>query len=134
MQWRVKPALPITKLTGAAALPALVAIFAPDDLSRWLIAGVAAAGIAVWAARDLLVPVRLAAGPEGITVVTGFARSRHVPWQQIERVRVEPARRGRRREVLEIDAGDSIYTFTEPQLNALPEDVATQLAGLRGVR
>src|SRR5690349_5362921 len=112
MQWRVKPALPVAKLIGAAALPALVAVFAPDDLSRWLIAGIATAGIVLWAVRDLVIPVRLAADTAGITVVTGFARRRHVPWQQIERVRVEStSRRGRRSEVLEIDAGDSIYTF-----------------------
>jgi hypothetical protein len=134
MQWRVKPALPIAKLIGAAALPALVAVFARDDLSRWLLAGIAATGIIVWAVRDLVVPVRLAADTAGITVVTGFARRRHVPWQQIERVRVEKtSRRGRRSEVLEIDAGDAIYTFTEPQLNAMPEDVAVELTGLRGV-
>jgi hypothetical protein len=134
MQWRVKPGLPVVKLIGAAALPALVAVFARDDLSRWVLAGIAATGIVVWAIRDLVVPVRLAADAEGITVVTGFARRRHVSWQQIERVRVEKtSRRGRQSEVLEIDAGDAIYTFTETQLNAMPEDVAVELAGLREV-
>jgi hypothetical protein len=134
MQWRVKPALPVAKLVGAAALPALVAVFAADDLSRWILAGLVAAGIVVWAVRDLLIPVRLAADTTGITVVTGFARRRHVAWSQIERVRVEKTtRRGRRSEVLEIDAGDAIYTFTEPHLDAMPEDVALELAGLRGV-
>jgi hypothetical protein len=134
MQWRVKPALPVVKLIGAAALPALVAIFAADDLSRWIVAGLVAAGVVVWAVRDLLVPVRLAADTTGITVVIGFARRRHVPWPQIERVRVEKiTRHGRTKEVLEIDAGDAIYTFTEPHLDAIPEDVALELTGLRGV-
>ncbi|MEU4621279.1 PH domain-containing protein [Actinoplanes sp. NPDC023801] len=134
MQWRVKPALPVAKLIGAAALPALVAIFAPEDLSRWLLAGFVAAGIVVWAVRDLVFPVRLAADAAGVTVVTGFVRRRHVPWPQIERVRVDKtSRRGRQSEVLEIDAGDAVYTFTEPQLNAMPEEVAVELNGLRGV-
>ncbi|WP_433792710.1 PH domain-containing protein [Actinoplanes sp. CA-252034] len=130
MQWRVKPALPVAKLITAVALPALVAGFAPDDLSRWLLAGVVAAAIVVWAARDVLHPVRLAADDAGVTVLTGFARRRHLPWTRIEAVRVE---RVRRSEVLEIDAGDAVYVLSEPQLNAMPEDVAAQLAQLRPV-
>jgi Bacterial PH domain len=130
MQWRVKPALPVAKLIGAAALPALVAVFAGDDVSRWLVAGFFAAGIVVWAVRDVLYPVRLAADDAGITVLTGFARRRHVPWSQIEAVRVERARRS---EVLEIDTGDAIYVLSGPQLNAMPEDVAVELAELRPV-
>jgi hypothetical protein len=130
MQWRVKPALPVAKLIGAAALPALAAVFAGDDLARWLVAGAVATGIVVWAARDLFHPVRLAADDAGITVLTGFARRRHVPWSQIEAVRVERARRS---DVLEIDAGDAIYVLSGPQLNAMPADVAVELAELRPV-
>jgi hypothetical protein len=130
MQWRVKPALPVAKLLVAAALPILVAGFAPDDLARWLVAAVVATAIVVWAARDLLHPVRLAADDAGITVLTGYARRRHLPWSQIEAVRVE---RGRRSEVLEIDAGDAVYILGEPQLSAAPQDVAVALADLRPV-
>ncbi|MFC4066885.1 PH domain-containing protein [Actinoplanes subglobosus] len=130
MQWRVKPALPVAKLIGAAALPALVAVFARDDLARWLLAGAVATGIIVWAARDLLHPVRLAADDAGITVLTGFGRRRHVPWDQIEAVRVERARRS---DVLEIDTGEAIYVLSEPQLNADPHEVAMTLADLRPV-
>jgi hypothetical protein len=130
MQWRVKPALPVAKLIGAATLPVLVAGFAPDDLGRWLVAAAVAAGIVVWAARDVLHPVRLAADDAGVTVLTGFARRRHLPWSQIEAVRVE---RGRRSEVLEIDTGDAVYVLGEPQLNAVPQEVAVTLADLRPV-
>jgi hypothetical protein len=131
MQWRVKPALPVAKVLGAAALPALVAVFAPDDLPRWLVAGAVAAGLMVWAARDVLHPVRLAADDAGITVLTGFARRRHLPWDRIEAVRVERARRS---EVLEIDTGDAVYVLSEPQLSAMAEEVAARLAELRSVR
>lgn len=130
MQWRVKPALPVAKLIGAAALPALVAVFARDDLVRWLLAGAVATGIIVWAARDLLHPVRLAADDAGITVLIGFGRQRHVPWDQIEAVRVERARRS---DVLEIDTGEAIYVLSEPQLSADPHEVAMTLADLRPV-
>ena len=135
MQWRVRPVLPVAKLIGAATLPVLVAGFAPDDLSRWLVAAAVAVALIVWAARDLLIPVRLAADPEGITVVTGFARRRRVPWSEVETVRVETTtRRGLRNESLEIDTGDAVHVLSAAQLGAAPEDVALALADLRSVR
>ncbi|BEL10744.1 hypothetical protein Q0Z83_089350 [Actinoplanes sichuanensis] len=130
MQWRVKPALPVAKLIAASALPLLVAVFGPEDLTRWLVAAVVAATIVVWAARDVFHPVRLAADDAGITVLTGFARQRHVPWEQIEAVRVERARRS---DVLEIDTGEAVYVLSEPQLSADPHEVAVTLADLRPV-
>lgn len=134
MQWRVRPVLPVAKLIGATALPVLVAGFAPDDPARWALAAAVAAGLVVWAARDLLLPVRLAADAEGITVVAGFARRRRLPWSQIETVRVDSTvRRGLRSELLEIDAGDAIYLLSASQLGAMPEDVALELADLRTV-
>jgi hypothetical protein len=132
MQWRVKPVLPVSKLMGSIALVVLAAAFAEGDRLRWALAGVAAAALAVWAVRDLIVPVRLTADSEGITVVTGFARRRHLPWSKIERVRVErTVRRGLRNELLEIDAGDTLYLYGAHDLGALPEDVCTTLADLR---
>ncbi|MDI6099204.1 PH domain-containing protein [Actinoplanes sp. NEAU-A12] len=134
MQWRVRPVLPVAKLIGAAALPVLVAGFAPDDLSRWALAAVVTAGIVAWALRDLLIPVRLAADADGVTVLAGFARRRRLPWSQIETVRVETGtRRGLRSELLEIDAGDAVYLLSANQLGAIPEDVALALADLRTV-
>ncbi|GAA1589171.1 PH domain-containing protein [Actinoplanes couchii] len=134
MQWRVRPVLPLAKLIVALMLPALAALFADGEWSRWLLAMLAMIGVVVWAARDVLVPVRLAAAPEGITVVTGFSRRRLVPWAQIERVRVENStRRGIRSELLEIDAGDAIYIFTSNDLSADPETVASALAEARTV-
>lgn len=132
MQWRVRPVLPLVKLIVALTMPALALIFAEGEWSRWALALLAAGAIVAWAARDVLVPVRLAADPAGITVVTGFSRRRHVPWTQIERVRVDDTtRRGLRSQLLEIDAGDAIYLFTPNDLSADPETVALALADVR---
>lgn len=117
---------------GAVAALVLAAAFAEGDTVRWVLAGTVAVVVAGWALRDLLVPVRLTADTEGITVVTGIARRQHLPWSKIERVRVDSTvRRGLRSEVLEIDAGDALYLYSANDLGALPEDVATQLADLR---
>ncbi|MEV6341959.1 PH domain-containing protein [Actinoplanes sp. NPDC051851] len=132
MQWRVKPVLPVTKLMGTVAVLVLAAAFAVNDPVRWVLAGLIAAGLAGWALRDVLVPIRLTADHDGVTVVTGFARRRHLPWSAVERVRVERnTRRGLRSELLEIDTGDAVYLFSAHDLGALPEDVVTELSDLR---
>ncbi|MFI5893168.1 PH domain-containing protein [Actinoplanes sp. NPDC051513] len=132
MQWRIRPVLPVTKLMGAVAVVVLAVAFAGNDPIRWAIAGVAAIALALWALRDLIAPVRLAADATGVTVVAGFARHRHLPWSKIERVRVDRrTHRGLRSEVLELDTGDAIYLFSTNDLGALPDDVATSLADLR---
>jgi hypothetical protein len=132
MQWRIKPVLPVTKLMGAVAVVVLAAAFGGHDAIRWLIAVVAALALSAWALRDVLAPVRLAADATGVTVVAGFARRRHLPWKQIERVRVDRrTHRGLRSEMLELDAGDAIYLLSAHELGALPEDVAAALADLR---
>jgi len=132
MQWRVKPVLPVTKLMGTVAIVVLAVAFAGNDPIRWAIALIVALGLAVWALRDLLAPVRLAADSTGVTVVAGFARRRHLPWSAVERVRVDRrTHRGLRSETLELDAGDAIYLFSANDLGALPEDVVVTLADLR---
>ena len=132
MQWRIKPVLPVTKGMGAVAVLVLAAAFAGRDSIRWALAAVVSVTLAGWALRDLVAPVRLAADATGVTVVTGFARRRHLPWSQIERVRVDrTTRRGLRSEVLELDAGESIYLLGAHELGALPEEVAAALSDLR---
>lgn len=132
MQWRIRPVLPVTKLMGAAAIVVLAAAFAGADPIRWAIAAITAVGVSVWALRDLLAPVRLAADPSGVTVVAGFARRRHLPWSAIERVRVDRrTHRGLRSEMLELDAGDAIYLFSTNDLGAQPDEVAAALSDLR---
>ena len=132
MQWRIRPVLPVTKLRGAVGIVVLAFAFAGRDPIRWALAAVFALALLVWALRDLIAPVRLAADAGGITVLTGFARRRRVGWEQLERVRVDSrTHRGLRSEMLELDAGDAIYLFSAHELGALPEDVAAALADLR---
>jgi Bacterial PH domain len=132
MQWRIKPVLPVTKAMGAVAVVVLAVAFAGRDPVRWSLAFVIGAALAIWAVRDLVAPVRLAADAAGVTVLTGFARRRHLPWDQIERVRVDvSSRRGLRSELLELDAGESIFLFSAHELGVLPEEVAAALADLR---
>ncbi|WP_433299278.1 PH domain-containing protein [Actinoplanes sp. CA-030573] len=132
MQWRIRPVLPVTKLMGAVAVVVLAVAFGAGDPIRWAIAVVAAVALTLWAVRDLIAPVRLAADASGVTVVAGFARRRHLPWASIERVRVDRrTHRGLRSEMLELDAGDAIYQLSANDLGALPEDVAVALADLR---
>ena len=132
MQWRIKPVLPVTKLMGAVAVVVLAVAFAGRDPVRWALAAIVALALAGWALRDLIAPVRLAADADGVTVLTGFARRRRVPWDRIERVRVDRrTHRGLRSETLELDAGDAIYLFGAHELGALPEDVAAALHDLR---
>jgi hypothetical protein len=132
LQWRVKPALPITRLLGAVAVIVLVVAFGRGEMLQWFIAVLAAAALTVWAARDLIAPVRLSADTSGITVVTGFARRRHLAWPQIERVRVDRRERlGLSSALLEIDAGESLHMFSVNDLGADPEDVAEALNTLR---
>src|SRR5690349_561706 len=132
MQWRVRPVLPVTKLMGTVAIVVLAVAFAEHDPIRWAIALIVALGLAVWALRDLLAPVRLAADATGVTVIAGFARRRHLPWSAVERVRVDRrTHRGLRSETLELDTGDAIYLFSANDLGAFPEDVVATLADLR---
>jgi hypothetical protein len=132
MQWRIKPVLPVTKLMGAVAVVVLAVAFAGRDPVRWVLAAVVGVALVIWALRDLVAPVRLAADADGVTVISGFAGRRHLPWQQIERVRVDRrTHRGLRSEMLELDAGDALYLFSAHELGALPEDVAATLADLR---
>jgi hypothetical protein len=132
LQWRVRPVLPIAKLLGAVALVVLVVAFGRDDPVQWIIAIAIGAVLTGWAARDLLVPVRLSADTSGIILVTGLARRRHVAWPRVERVRVDRRERmGLRNALLEIDTGDSLHLLSAHELGADPEEVAESLNALR---
>ncbi|MFG2106392.1 PH domain-containing protein [Micromonospora chersina] len=131
-QWRVPPVLPAVKALGALVLVALGLLFAGEDRVQLVLAGLAAAGLLAWALRDLVAPVRLAADPEGITVIQGFARRRRLPWAAVEAIRVERrTRRGITAETLEIDAGESLHLFGRYDLDAPPEEVAAALETAR---
>ena len=131
MKWRVPPVLPVTKL-AVAVLLAVVAVLPGAERERLLLAGVAALALGVWGLRDVVAPVRLAADAEGVTVVTGFARRRGVPWRQIERLGVGEHRSlGLRSEVLEIDTGESLHLLSRYDLGAPCGEVEEALRALR---
>lgn len=103
-----------------------------DDPVRAAIGYVAAAVLLVAALRDVLLPVRLAAGPDGVRVVTGLASRRTLPWPAIERIRLDRRRRfGVSSELVELDAGDDLYLFGRYQLDRPCEEVVEALTELR---
>jgi hypothetical protein len=135
LSWRISPFLPVAKLVGAVALLGLTFAFGRHDPVQWVLAGGTALALLGWAIRDLVTPVRLAADPAGVTVIAGIVRRRHVPWAQIERIRVDRReRRGLRSEVLEIDAGETLHLFGPHELGAAPDEVAASLETLRAGR
>jgi hypothetical protein len=132
--WRVPATLPAAKLAGAVLLVALGLLFADGDPVRLVVAGVTAAALAAWAARDLVAPVRLAVDPAGLTVIHGFAGRRLLPWSAVEGISVDRRQRlGLTGEILEIDAGESLHLFGRYDLGTNPEEVATALRAARPV-
>jgi Bacterial PH domain len=132
LSWRVKPVLPVTKMLGAVALLVLVVAFGRRDPVQWVLAVAGAIVLTGWAVRDLIRPVRLTADQNGLTIVTGLLSSRHLPWSEIERVRVDRrARFGLSSELLELDAGEALYFLSAHELGDEPAAVAEALALLR---
>jgi hypothetical protein len=132
LRWRVPLRQPVLKVVGAALFGTLATTLGRDDPVEWSVAGLCALGLLAWAVRDVVAPVRLAADAEGLTVVVGYARRRHLPWNQIERVHLDRRQRlGISTELLEIDAGDAIHQFSALDLGAEPGDVAAALTALR---
>ena len=124
--------LPVTKGLGAVAVLVLVLAFGREDPVQWVMAVAVAIGLAAWALRDVIAPVRLAADPEGITVISGFAGRRRLAWAQIERVRLDRRERlGVTSEMLEIDADDALFLFSMHDLGADPHEVLAELEQLR---
>jgi hypothetical protein len=130
-RWRVNSRLTGIKIAGAAGFLVAAVVFGSDPVGV-AIAVIAAAALGGYALRDLLAPVRLAADPTGVTVVSGFAGHRHLAWGEIERIRVHERRRfGARNQLLEIDTGDSLHLFSGYELSAPCADVAARLERLR---
>lgn len=129
--WRVDKRLTVAKWVGAAIF-ALAALIGFRDPAQLIVVGIAAALLLALAVRDLISPVRLAAGPEGVTVAAGLRGRRTIPWSQVEHIKID-ARRGMllRSQVLELDAGDQLYFFSVNELGAPCEDVAETLAAIR---
>jgi Bacterial PH domain len=130
-RWRVNTRLTWIKIAGAVVFLVAAVVFGSDPVGI-AIAVVAAGALGAYALRDLLAPVRLAADPTGVTVVSGFAGHRHLAWGEIERIRVHERRRfGARSQLLEIDTGDTLHLFSGYELSAACADVAARLERLR---
>ncbi|WP_199486397.1 PH domain-containing protein [Actinomadura logoneensis] len=130
-RWRVPPAQTAVKAVAAAALTAL-ALASLDDPQFVLLAGVAAVGAAVLAARDVLAPVRLEADADGLTAVRGYARRERLAWQRVVAVRVDERRRlFSRTMLLEIETADDLVMLSRFDLGADVRDVAETLTALR---
>jgi hypothetical protein len=133
-QWRVPLAHPLVKAAGAAVFAA-IAVFSAipaGDRGLTLLAGIAAVGLLVLAARDVLAPVRLAADEGGVTVIRGFAGHRHIPWAQVRSIRLDERQRlGRTTRLVEIDTGERLHLLSSYDLGVPPEDVTEELRRLR---
>lgn len=118
---------------GLAAVIAVAALLAADRVGLAL--GLAAAlGVAAYATRDLIAPVRLTADREGLVVVRGYAGRRRLAWSDIVAVRVdERSRFGRAAATLEVDADTEIYLFSANDLGVAPAEAEQALARLRPV-
>lgn len=130
-RWRVPPGHVAVKGAAAAAVTALIVLYSHDP-QFLLLAGAAAIGLNALALRDLVAPVRLAAGGDGITVVTGYARHRRIPWDRITAIRVDERRRLLlHTRMLEIETEDDLHLFSTFDLGADVHDVADDLYRLR---
>jgi len=127
VRWRVPVRVPAAKAIVVAVLVYL-AVVTRHGAGAVVVALAAAAGVAVWALQDVLVRVRVAAGAEGVTLVAGFGRRVTLPWSRVDRIRVDPRRRGRQ---LEIDAGEAVYVVGRYDVDADLDDVAARLEALR---
>ena len=69
---------------------------------------------------------------DGVTVVTGYAARRRIPWADVERVGLGVHRSlGRRTEILEIDTGEALHLFSRHDLGVPCAEAARDLAALR---
>lgn len=131
LEWRVDRRMTVLKAAGAVVF-VLAAFLLAQDTAGMVLSLAVAAGLAAFALRDVVAPVRLAADGHGVTVVTGFAGRRQIPWSQVERVRIDARRRfGRRAELLEVDTGETLHLFSSAELGAELDKVVEALVALR---
>ena len=116
---------------GVAIVLALAALALASGPSL-VIGLIAAALVAVYAVRDVLARERLRADPSGVVAVHGYAGRRHLPWKEIESVRVDARTRlGARTELLEIDADTEIFQFSRFDLGVEPDEALAAIDDVR---
>ncbi|GAA3960279.1 hypothetical protein GCM10023085_48510 [Actinomadura viridis] len=130
-RWRVPRAHLALKAAAVAAFAAVAAL-SWHDRPFVVLATVATAGLAALALRDVVAPVRVAADAAAVTVVSGYARRRRIPWAEVAAIRVDERRRVLlHTRLLEIETADDLYLFS---LYDLGEDVADAAAELERLR
>jgi hypothetical protein len=126
-RWHVDRTALVAKIIGVVAFALIPQVLGLGTGSRWF--GLLLALVfAVYAARDVLAPVRLSADAEGVTVVRGYAGHRRLPWSEVERLRVGSQRRA---EFLEVDTGDSVHLFSRYDLGMPPTQALAMLERIR---
>jgi Bacterial PH domain len=134
LSWRVARGPSVLKWVGAGLFAVIAAgiVLTGGDPFAAALSGVAGIVLGLHALRDVLVPVRLAADPHGLVVVSGYAGRRRIPWAAVERIHVdERTRFGARSRLLEIDTGENLHLFSAAELGAPCDEVAGALAALR---
>lgn len=126
-QWRIARKFVAVKI-AATAVFALAALWFSADPTR-LFAALAATVVAgIFAARDLIAPIRLQVDMAGLTVSRGFMPRHQLTWHEVADVRVDRRRRfATTTSLLEIDADETLYLFSRLELDAEPEEVAKVL-------
>lgn len=126
-QWRVPHRVVILKIVVAAAFIGIAWWFSAD-IERFVVAVVVAGLLAAYAVRDLVWPVRLSVGPDGVAVSRGFVLRRQIAWGEIERLRIDRRQRlGTASELLEIDLDSTLYLFSKHELDDTPQNVLDAL-------
>lgn len=130
-RWRVRRPLAIAKAAGAVLFLAAGLTAHADRIA--LVIGIGGAIIlAAFAVRDIAGAERLAVDQDGVTVLSGYLGRHRLAWAEIERIRVDRrSRLGLRTEMVEIDAGESIYLFSANDLSAAPDEVVRHILALR---
>lgn len=127
VRWRVPVRVPVAKTIVTAVLGYL-ALAVADEAWVAVVTLAAAVGVALWAVRDLAVPVRVAADATGVAVVSGIRRRVLLPWSQVQRIRVDTRRRSR---LLEIDTGDRLLVLSRHEVDADLAEVADRLTAMQ---
>jgi hypothetical protein len=131
VRYRVDSRLTALKAAGFVIF-VLAALVLHADRPSLAFTSVAALVAGVYALRDVLVPYRLSADRDGVSVISGYAGTRRLAWSEIERVRLDERRRlGTRSNSLEIDTGDYLYLLSPYDLGADPADAVEALDRLR---
>jgi hypothetical protein len=130
MTWAVPTKYVVAEAVGAAAF-LLAALLASGRIATVVGLGCGAL-LGVIALRDALLRPRLAAGPDGLRIVTGPAGRQALGWDRVERVTAGvQLRHGLRSALLEIDTADRLYVLSTRELGADPTDVAQAVNALR---